>query len=403
MSRKAYKIFIFVGIMFSLSLTGVEGAEVGVTDSTVKIGGVMLITGPIARYGTAAADGIALYCKYINEMGGINGRKIDLIMEDDGYDPVRALAAAKKLIDRDKVFAFITTSGTPQTHQIVPLLGKENIPSLSSIIPQMPVADPPRTAFTFGMRYGHQMILATDYLMKDLGAKSPKMAILYQDDEYGKEVKWGAMLACKHYGLQMVAEETYKRGAVDFSSQVLNLKRANPDYVYLATVIRETPIVLKEAMKLGWAPVFIGNSSYCDESTIELASRDAPEVLKKMIQVHYLSRFFEENPEMAQLKAAFKKIRPDIDTNKLLHYHILGWATGLVFCEGVKRAGKDPTREGLIKGWESMSNFNTGGIAGVISFGPNKHFADTSGRIFRADLNKNIWVPVTDWRKPSFE
>lgn len=403
MSKKPFKIFILVGIVSILSLVGSEGAEVGVTDTTIKIGGVMLITGPIAQYGTAAADGIIIYIKYINEMGGINGRKIDLIMEDDGYDPVRSLAAAKKLVERDKVFAIITTSGTPQTHQIVPYFGRENIPSFSGIIPQMPVADPPRTAFTFGMRYGHQMILATDYIMKDLGAKSPKMAIIYQNDEYGKEVKWGAMEACKHYGLQMVAEETYKRGAVDFTSQVLNLKRANPDYIYSATVMRETPIVFKEAKKLGWNPVFIGNSGYCNDTIIELTIQDTPEILKNMIQVHYIASIFEENQEVAEMKAAFKKIRPDIDVSKHLHFHTLGWINGMIFCEALKRAGRDITREGFIKAMESLSNFNTGGLAGIIDFGPNRHFADTSGRIFKADFVKKTWAPITNWRKPSFK
>jgi branched-chain amino acid transport system substrate-binding protein len=247
------------------------------------------------------------------------------------------------------------------------------------------------------------MILATDYIMKDLKAKSPKMAIFYQNDEYGKEVKWGAMEACKHYGLQIITEETYTRGAVDFSSQVLNLKRANPDYVYLATVMRETPIVLKEAKKLGWAPVFIGNSGYCNDTIIELSTRDTPDILKKMLQVHYIAAFFEENPEMAQLKAAFKKLRPDIDATKHIHFHTLGWINGLIFCEALKRAGRDLTREGFIKAMESMSNFNTGGLAGVIDFGPNRHFADTSGRVFKADLDKKTWVPITNWRKPSFQ
>ena len=237
--KKRQVFFYSVILATALSLTFVpcvssESNAPGVTDTTVKIGGPMLITGPIAKLGTAAADGLAIYWKWVNDQGGVHGRKIECLLEDDGYNPTRAVAAAKKLMYRDNIFAFLTTSGTPQTLQLMPILEKEKIPALSGIIQSFPgmMKDMPML-FTFGMPYGEQMILAIDYAVKDLNLKNPTFGIVYQDDAYGKENIRGIELAVNKYGLKIVGKEAYKRGAVDFSSQALNLKRANPDIVTL--------------------------------------------------------------------------------------------------------------------------------------------------------------------------
>ncbi|MBW1941962.1 MAG: ABC transporter substrate-binding protein [Deltaproteobacteria bacterium] len=368
----------------------------GVTDKTIKIGGPMLITGPIAKLGTAAADGLNIYWKWLNDQGGVHGRKVECLLEDDGYNPTRAVAAAKKLIARDKIFAFLTTSGTPQTLQLMPLLDKEKIPALSGIIPSFPglMKEMPML-FTFGMPYGEQMILAIDYAVKDLKLKNATIGIIYQDDAYGKENIRGIELAAKAYGLKIVAKEAYKRGAVDFSSQALNLKRANPDILMMATVTRETTAFLKETDKLGWYPVCFSTAAVCYEKIIELLGDKA----RNLHTVNYIARFWEESPGMKQLKAVYKKYRPDIDM--LMHYHILGYVNSMIFAQALKGAGRDLTREGWVKAMENIRDFDTQGLAGVISFAPDMHSPKCQGRIFKTDLVKKLWIPVTDYRTPS--
>lgn len=358
----------------------------------------MLITGPIAVLGTAAADGLGVYWKWVNDQGGVHGRKVECLLEDDGYDATRSVAAARKLIDRDKVFGFLTTSGTPQTLQLMPILEQDKIPALSGIVPSFPgiMKDIP-TMFTFGMPYGDQTMLAIDYIVNDLKKPNATIAILYQDDAYGKEVKRGMELALKKYGLKLVGEDTYKRGALDFSTQALNLKKTNPDFVILATVIRETPAFIKEAEKLGWEPVCFGTSAICDEKIFELLGEKA----KNLYTVNYIARSWEDVPGMTKLREVFKKYRPDI--KDIQHYHILGYINSQIFHEALNRAGQDPDRGKWIKAMESINNYDTGGLAGTMSFGPTHHSSKSPGRIFKADLTKNRWVPVTEYRFPKVQ
>ena len=297
---------------------------------------------------------------------------------------------------RDNIFAFLTTSGTPQTLQLMPILEKEKIPALSGIIPSFPgmMKDMPML-FTFGMPYGEQMILAIDYAVKDLNLKNPTFGIVYQDDAYGKENIRGIELAVKKYGLEIVGKEAYKRGAVDFSSQALNLKRANPDIVLMATVTRETTAFLKETDKIGWYPVCFSTSAVCDEKIIELLGDKA----KNLYTMNYIARFWEEVPGMQQLQNVYKKYRPDIEM--IMHYHILGYVNSMIFHEALKRAGKNLNREGWVRAMESITDFDTKGLAGVITFGADMHSPKCQGRIFKADLAKKLWVPVTDYRSPS--
>jgi len=389
-----------LGVLVAALVTpvGVLAAESvpGVTDTSIRIGGPMLITGPIAVLGTAAADGLNIYWKWVYDQGGVHGRKVECLVEDDGYDATRAVAVARKLIDRDKVFGLLTTSGTPQTLQLMPILEQEKIPSLSGIIPSFPgVMKHLPTMFTFGMPYGDQTILVIDYIVNDLKKPKAKIAFLYQDDAYGKEVKRGMDLAFKKYGLKVVAEESYKRGAIDFSTQALNLKKANPDFVILATVIRETPAFIKEADKLGWNPVCFGTSAICDEKIFELLGEKA----KNLYVVNYIARAWEDVPGMKQVREVYKKYRPDIQD--IQHYHILGYLNSQIFHEGLKRAGAQLTREKWVKAMESIQNFDTAGLTGLVSFAANMHSSNCPGRIFKADVSKNRWIPVTDYRFPS--
>jgi branched-chain amino acid transport system substrate-binding protein len=398
-ARLSLFVMAVMALVLGACLAPSVAADVpGVTDTSIKIGGPMLITGPIAVLGTAAADGLGIYWKWLNDQGGVHGRKVECLLEDDGYNPTRAVAAARKLITRAKVFGFLTTSGTPQTLQLMPILEKEKVPALSGIVPSFPgIMKTLPNMFTFGMPYGDQIILGIDYFIKNLKKKQPTLGIIYQDDAYGKEVKRGMDLAAKKYGLKVVGTETYKRGALDFSTQALNLKRANPDLVIMGTVVRETTAFMNEADKLGWHPVCLANSAICDEKMFELLG---PKI-KNLYTVNYIARAWEDVPGMKQLREVYKKYRPDI--KDIQHYHILGYLNSLIFNEALERSGKKLTREGWIKAMESIKDFYTGGLTGSISFGPDMHSAKCQARVFKADLEKKRWVPVTDYQLPSVQ
>ena len=243
-------------------------AEVGVTDDTIKIGVVSDLTGPTAIGGVGMADGIVSFFKDLNEKGGINGRKVEVIVEDCAYSPAKAVAAAKKLMAKDGVFALVSPWGTAPSTALFPIAKKQKIPIVPACSLATSVYDPlKRQVFAVGTNYVDQSLFVVDYIRNELGIKKPKIGLFCQDDDWGRDHLKGLEMARKKYDLPPITMETYKYNAVDFKSQVINLRRAKPDVVLIASGIKSGAMFLKEAQKLNWKPTFIGSNTlgtYCD-------------------------------------------------------------------------------------------------------------------------------------------
>ena len=232
-----------------------------------------------------------------------------------------------------------------------------------------------------------------DYIVKDIKAKNPRLGIFYQDDELGKDGLFGWRTAAKHYGLEVVAVESYKRGSTDISSQAVSLRRAKPDCVYL-TGAGATVLMLKEARKLNWSPQFIGDKNLTHSKTISIAG-DAAEGL---CSVSDQAQGHEEVPGMVRLKEVTHKYLPK---QKPTYAYIWGWANTLILLEGLKRAGRDLTREGLVETLERFKDVGTGGLTGPVTYGPNDRKGGGTARVFKANIDKKAFDPVTEYRSPS--
>jgi branched-chain amino acid transport system substrate-binding protein len=242
-------LFIFlVGLCFSGNLFA---RDVGVTDDEIVIGSHQDLSGPIAGWGIQVKMGMEMKAHEINEAGGIYGRKIRLVIEDSAYDPKKAIMVTNKMINRDKVFCFIGNMGSPTAGATKPIISRKKIPQMMPLTAASLFFDPyDRYSFGGFTPYYDQARVIVKYFKEQKGYT--KFGLMYQDDEMGAIMKKGVEDQLTAYNMKLMAAESYKRGATDFSSQIAKLKKADVQLVVLATVIRETVGALKEANKLGW-------------------------------------------------------------------------------------------------------------------------------------------------------
>jgi branched-chain amino acid transport system substrate-binding protein len=231
-----------------------------VTKTEILVGSILDISGPIAALGKQTRNGMQLRVDEINEQGGIHGRKIKLMVEDDGYDPKKAVLAAQKLVNQDKVFVVAGHTGTAQNNAAMPIQFEKGVINFLPVTSAREMYEPfHKLKFAFSASYYDQMRVFAPKLAKEKGAK--KVCTLYQDDDFGTEVMNGAEAGLKTIGMTLAEKTTYKTGATDFSSQVARLKAANCDMVILGTVLRETIGTIGTARRTGYNPTFLGSSA----------------------------------------------------------------------------------------------------------------------------------------------
>src|SRR5688572_21121010 len=205
-------------------------AEDGVTGDTVVFGQAAVLGGPAAALGTGMRDGINAAFEEINRKGGVNGRKLKLISMDDGYEPDRAIAMTKKLIEDEKVFALIGPVGTPTSAAAQPIAQAAKVPFIGPFTGAGFLRDPKRdNVVNIRASYDAETEAWVKHLTEDLKIK--KIAIFYQDDAYGRAGLDGFKKAMTKRGMEIAAEGTYERNTIAVKSALLTLKRAEPEAV----------------------------------------------------------------------------------------------------------------------------------------------------------------------------
>jgi ABC-type branched-subunit amino acid transport system substrate-binding protein len=237
----------------------------GITPTGIVLGTHQDLSGPIKSWGVPVTNGMKLAVEQINASGGINGRKIKLIVEDSGYDPKRAVLATQKLVERDRIFAMLAPMGSPTVLAAQDILLDAGIPQLFPVTSAAftykmdPNKPQDRLKFNNVPPYTESVRAGARYLMQEKGIRKP--CIMYQDDEFGKNVLDGFRQAVADAKLEAASVTSYKRGASDFSSQVAKMKADGCDFVTLGTIVRETVGALSEARKIGFAPIFFGSTA----------------------------------------------------------------------------------------------------------------------------------------------
>jgi branched-chain amino acid transport system substrate-binding protein len=330
-----------------------SAADPGVTADKITIGSFLPLQSGLAAGATGMKDAADAYFKYVNAAGGVQGRKIEWIVENDSYNPQQAVAVSKKLVDRDGVFAIVSTLGTVTNLATLPFLVQRNVPLINPAAGHL-LLNKPRDKNVFAIlplasEIGENM---AEFATKTLGAK--RVAIFYQNDQFGKDQRDGAADYLKQIGMPAVAEAGYVPSDVEVSAQVVTLMRANPDAVIFGVIPKHGALFMKEAQRLGWKPKVVAHSNMADPVVIDLAG---PEALEG-VYVNLVSAAPNmDSPRVKNANGIIAKYSPQ---TKPGHYPYLGMAGAMIFVEAANRAGKDLTRAGLISALESFSLYEAG-------------------------------------------
>jgi branched-chain amino acid transport system substrate-binding protein len=247
-------------VLLALGLTQVWAQQQGVSKDLILIGTIQDLSGPLAGYGKAVRNGMQLRIDELNEQGSIHGRKLKLLTEDSGYDPKRAVLAAQKLVNQDKIFAMLGHIGTASNLAAMPVQFEKNVINFFPITAAREMYEPfHRLKYSFAATYFDQIRMNAPKLIKEKGVK--KICTIYQDDDFGLEVLRGGEAALKTLGLEFTEKTNFKRGTTDFSTQVAKMQASGCEMVILGTIIRETIGTIGTARKMGFSPVFFGSSA----------------------------------------------------------------------------------------------------------------------------------------------
>jgi len=282
--QKMYGLMV-LGLSLVLVIMGQKlsnAADPGITDTEILVGTVADTTGPLALNGTQLNMGAKLFFDLTNKRGGVHGRKITMRTETDDYQTGKHVAALRKLIFVDKVFAFINNVGSSSTMAAAPILENNKVPLVAPQAPQPELYNPPqRYIFAYYPDYVVNGRLLLEYAVEKLkDKKSFKVGVFYQDDDVGKSALKGVqerIAAHKELDIKLVSTAGYKRGEADLSSQALKIREGNPDFVLMIAVQGPEAAFLKEADKMDWKPKFVCSMAAPPPTVIELAGAKAVE------------------------------------------------------------------------------------------------------------------------------
>ncbi|MCO5089661.1 ABC transporter substrate-binding protein [Bosea sp. (in: a-proteobacteria)] len=370
------------GLMGSAVLPAYGQTASGITDKEIKLGGVFAVSGPVRLVTEPYEQAIRAYFNRVNEQGGINGRKINWLVEDDAYQPARTLAGAKKLVERDGVFLLFGAMGTPTTLAVAPYADQVKVPFFT--VNASP--EPPRK-YTFGLmaNYSDVMYYVARQLSKEMGFK--KIGYLYQNDDLGEVGRIGIERAFKELGVSFAADVGYERGTTDFSTHVLKLRDAGVDAVISMGVAPSTATAVKQAAGANYTPTW---ATFSVGSSAPMLKLLGP-AINGMVFGSEIETQFSDSEAAQDLAALMKQYFPQ---TALDWGAMVGYVHAKVIVAALKAAGASPTRESVLATLENTKNFEAGLMAPV-SYGPNKRTGANGIRVYQWKGDKP--VALTDW------
>jgi branched-chain amino acid transport system substrate-binding protein len=358
---------LLCGLTLAVALvSSAAAAENGVTDKQVLVGQFAAFSGPAAQLGERLKIGIDAYFKAINAQGGVNGRQLKLVARDDGYEPEKAKAAVKALIEEDKVFALVGSVGTPTGIAAVPILTEARVPLVGMFTGAEALRQPfNRQVFHVRGSYYDETERIVQHLTS-LGLK--KIAVFYQNDAYGKAGLEGVERALARRQLKMVATGTVERNTVEVAKSVEAILAAQPDAIVQISAYKSCAAFIKQSRAKGFGGQyfnvsFVGSKALADE----LGEGGAGVVISQVVPFPYGASI--------PIVREYQQIMGDAGHKEFDFSSMEGFLIAKVFVEGLKRSGRNPTREGLINGLETIRDWDMGGFS--IKYGPRDHIGST--------------------------
>ena len=389
MKKNLFSILIICTMLVVMSMGAY--AEDGVTKNEIVIGSFMALSGPVASIGTPLADGMLAYFHDVNAKGGIHGRKIRLITEDDGFTPSKTVSAVRKLVEKDKVFAIVGGLGTPGCLATMDYLENANVPFVYPASGATGLAFPAKkNIFVVQPNYRTEGKVIANFIIDKFPKK--KVAFIHDDTEIGKEGAKYTTSNLRLYDIEPVCDVAFPTNNVDFSSYVLKLKEAGAELVVYHGTGAPAASIRKEAAKIGYKFDMIVNYALADPTLFNLAGN----AWEGVYATAWLPPLAPTAPAVKHFYTTYNKLYPNVGGYA---YAAAGWVAAEVFTEAVRRAGKDLTREKLIKALESMKNWN-GELARKITYTPGKRSGVNEMMFLQA--KNGAYVEVSGWYDGSY-
>jgi branched-chain amino acid transport system substrate-binding protein len=372
-------------------------AERGVTDDTIKLGLILVKTGPVAALGLPDGYGMVDYMKYLNEQGGVHGRKIEVIWEDDEFQAPKSVAALQKLIHRDQVLTVITTGGSQQTIANMNAIKEYKLVNVPNALMKEFYQPYNPYIFAMGALYETQYECIVDYIFNDLKETNPRIGVVYEKKEYGKIGLEATRDRAKAYGVDLAAELVLPTGAVDASSQILTLQQQDLDYVVTCSLLPSVITFLKTAEKYSYKPKAIFGFNWATDDMIVKACGPAAE---SYIGVNFVGGWSDDTPGCELVRKIAQKYGRDEKSLGLTSLYIHGVGASYLFGEAFKRAGKNLTPDTLKAAFETFRNFDSGGIFPPLTYTSTSHAPPEMVKFFEADVPNKRLRAISEFRSP---
>jgi len=361
LSRQATRSAAFsTALIATLAISGSAFAQkkydTGASDTEIKIGNIMPYSGPASSYGLIGKTEEA-YFKMINDQGGINGRKINFITYDDGYSPPKAVEQVRKLVESDEVLLVFNPLGTPSNSAIQKYLNSKKIPQLFVATGATKWNDAKDFPWTIGWQpsYQSEAQIYAKFLMKE--KPDAKIAILYQNDDFGKDYLKGTKDGLGAKASQIVLEESYEVSEPTIDSHIVKIKAANPDVLLIYTTPKFGAQTIKKTAELNWKPLqIITNVSASVGSVMQPAGfENAQGVLSAAYAKDGADSQWDNDPGMKKWSAFLDKYMPG--ANKTDGNLVYGYGVAQTLVKVLQMCGDDLTRANVMKQAASLKDF----------------------------------------------
>jgi branched-chain amino acid transport system substrate-binding protein len=350
---------------------------VGVTDDTVTIGGHFPLTGVAAPGYSEIPTGAKAYFDYVNAAGGVNGRDIEFIAKDDGYDPTNTAQVTNELLQQDEIFAMVGGLGTPTHGAVVDTLNQEEVPDLFVSSGALQWGnDPSARPYTFGWQPDYEV--EGKILGKYVADNFPdaKVGLYIQGDDFGRDGEKGA----RHYlDDQIVTVQKYTPGNTDVAPQIAALKSSGADVIVGFNVPSYTALAKLVSLKLKYDPTWVFSSVAFDAQLVggllgkfsEGAVKDGQSLLTGMYVARYLPGVEDTDSPWTQL---WQKVWDEQGGDgQLTNFRIYGMSWAYTFVQALQAAGENPTRDGIVEALEAQGKDFEGPALAPYRYGPDSH------------------------------
>jgi ABC-type branched-subunit amino acid transport system substrate-binding protein len=357
--RKAIFHLATTALALALSVSAASAQkkyDTGATDTEIKIGQTNPFSGPASAYATIGKTQAA-YMKMINDQGGVNGRKINLIQYDDAYSPPKAVEQVRKLVESDEVLLTFQLLGTPSNAAVQKYLNSKKVPQLFAATGASKFTDPKNFPWTMGFNpnYFVEGRIYGQYIIKEY--PNAKVGILYQNDDLGKDYLNGIKSGLGDKAAKMiVAEASYEVSDPTIDSQILKIKDAGADLFFSATTPKQAAQAIKKIHELNWKPVHILD---INATSVGAVMKPAGlEASKGVISVNYgkdpLDPTWKDDAGMKKYFEFMAKYYPDGDKDS--SFNAYGYSTSQLMVYVLEKCGDNLTRENVMKQATSLKN-----------------------------------------------